>query len=380
MINDKKIRIEFQGVVKNFYFFAKDFKIFKWLYNGKGHTKEFRVLKGINFKIYDGEIVGILGANGAGKSTVLKMIAGIYTQNGGKIKVDGKVTSLLELGAGFNPMMTGRENIYFKGNIMGLSKSFIDSIVDDVVDFADIGDYMEMPLMSYSSGMSARLGFALAVMVDPEILIIDEVFAVGDRDFQQKSKAKTMEFFEQGKTILFVSHSEDLIRTFCSRVIYLKDGFIQYDGNVEDGIKAYHADIAKNTKNYGMVYERNVISGGKLELYFNVGRIHEGKVFEIIEFSSNDISIAKVATELRKYHDHNFTDFDIEKISDSKMKISLDASNVCNLGFISFELKYKNSIHYSYIYSGDDMVLNDQYRLRLRHMSRKFVFDLTNNH
>lgn len=372
----KKDRIKLTGVVKNFYFFKKDYRIFKWLYNGRGHEKEFRVLKGINFTIKDGEIVGILGANGAGKSTILKIIAGIYTATRGKVHVDGKVTSLLELGAGFNPMLTGRENIYFKGNILGLSNEEIDNIIDDVIDFADIGDYMEMPLKSYSSGMGARLGFALAVMVDPEILIIDEVFAVGDKNFQQKSKEKTMEFFELGKTILFVSHSESLIKNFCNRVIYLRDGFVQFDGDVDEGIAMYHSDIQKKSKNYGFIYERMEDDGDYVNIIGEVGRIYEAEVFENIDLSEVTFKICKVVTSSRKYHDYDFCDFTVSKRGEKQISIRVKKSEVIGQGFVSFMLFYKEKNYHSFVYRGDDTITMAEGKFRIRHLTRKFVFDL----
>ena len=239
--------IEVKKLHKKFWFFKKDFKRIIWLLNRNKFDKEFHVLKGISFDVHAKETVGILGVNGAGKSTLLKIVSGIYNPTAGSVKVDGKVSSLIELGAGFNNELTGLENIYLKGTITGMKTTEIDAIIDDVVEFADIGEYMDMPLSSYSSGMKARLGFALAVSVDPDILIIDEVFAVGDKDFQNKSKKKTEEFFKQGKTILFVSHSEGLIREFCERVIYLKDGKIAYDGPVEGGLEVYRKDVNFNS-------------------------------------------------------------------------------------------------------------------------------------
>lgn len=372
-------RIKLDGVVKNFYYFKKDFKRFNWLLNGNGYTQEFRVLKGLNFEINDGEIVGILGANGAGKSTTLKIIAGIYTASTGNVEVNGKVTSLLELGAGFNPILTGRENIYFKGNVIGLSEQEIDNILDDVIEFADIGEYMDMPLNSYSSGMAARLGFALAVMVDPEILIIDEVFAVGDRDFQQKSRAKTMEFFEQGKTILFVSHSEDLIRSFCNRVIYLKDGFVQYDGEVEGGIAMYHEDIRKGSKTYGMVYEKCRTDNENIDFYFDLGRMYENKVFEPLDLDKIKIEAAKVSVEKRKYFEPGSIPVEVEKVSEYGIKVRVKLENILSKGYFGFQFEYKNHTFYAHTFRGDDTLIIDEKRMRIRHLSRKLVFDFTEN-
>ena len=157
----------------------------------------------------------------------------------------GKVGSLINLSAGFHPDYTGRKNIYYKGTIMGMSKAEIDGIMDEICDFVDLGEYFDRPLRMYSSGMAARLGFALAVYSKPEILIIDEVLAVGDKNFRQKSRQKVVELFREGKSVLFSSHSDEMIREFCSRVIYLKDGRIMFDGNVEEGLRKYNEDICR---------------------------------------------------------------------------------------------------------------------------------------
>ncbi len=244
-LEERELKIEIKGLVKYFYAFKKDFRRLLWLVTKKGFDKEFRVLNGVNFKVYEGEIVGILGKNGAGKSTLLKIISGVYLQTAGIVNVNGNVSSLLELSAGFNGLLTGRENIYLKAGVIGMSKEQVDEIIDDIIEFAGVGEYIDMPLLSYSSGMSARLGFALAINVDSSILIIDEVFAVGDSEFREKSKKKTLQLFEQGKTILFVSHSESLVRQLCTRVICIEDGFISFDGNVDEGLKYYNEIIMK---------------------------------------------------------------------------------------------------------------------------------------
>ena len=170
----------------------------------------------------------------------MSLVAGITFPTEGEINVYGKIGSLINLAAGFNPQYTGRENIYYKGIIMGMDKSEVDDILDEVIDFADLGEYFDLPLKTYSSGMVARLGFALAVFSDPEILIIDEVFAVGDKDFREKSMKKTKEMFTSGKSILFSSHVDIQIKQFCNRVIYLEDGKIVFDGDVDEGLKMYN--------------------------------------------------------------------------------------------------------------------------------------------
>ncbi|MFV0425166.1 MAG: ABC transporter ATP-binding protein [Bacilli bacterium] len=235
-------RIKVDNITKNFFFFKRDLKKLIWAFTGKAYDKKFEILKGVSFTISDREIVGIIGKNGAGKSTVLKLIAEIYYPNSGNISVNGSIASLIELSAGFEPDLTGRENIMLKGQLMGFTRDFLISVMSDIIKFAEIGDYIDLPLKTYSSGMKARLGFALSAKTNPDILIIDEVFAVGDKNFQEKSKKMTMKFFEEGKTILFVSHSENQVKDLCERVIYLKDGHIAFDGNPDEAFEMYNKD------------------------------------------------------------------------------------------------------------------------------------------
>ena len=237
--------ITIRNLTKTFYLFNKDYHILPWLFTKKGCKAEKVALNDISLDIKKGEMVGLIGKNGAGKSTLMKLIAGITFPTKGTVEVDGKVGSFINLTAGFNTDFTGRKNLYYKGMLTGKTEAEIDAVIDDIIEFVDIGDYLDLPMRMYSSGMSARLGFALAVFTDPDILIIDEVFAVGDKNFQEKSKAKTAELFDAGKTVLFSSHSDALIKQFCNRVIYIKDSRIAFDGDVDEGIRIYNEDIRK---------------------------------------------------------------------------------------------------------------------------------------
>lgn len=240
--------ITVNNISKTFVLFDKDWKILRWIFTHKGYQSKREVLKHISFTVKDGEVVGLIGVNGAGKSTLMKIIAGITFPTEGTVQVAGKIGSLINLSAGFNPDYTGRKNIYYKGTIMGMSKSEIDNIIEDIEEFVDLGEYFDRPVRMYSSGMSARLGFALAVYCNPDVLIIDEVLAVGDKAFQSKSRAKVMELFEAGKAVIFSSHSDTLIRQFCSRVIYIKNGEIAFDGDVEEGLSLYNDDVNRKKK------------------------------------------------------------------------------------------------------------------------------------
>ena len=183
--------------------------------------KEHYALHDVNFDIYEGECVGIIGTNGSGKSTILKIITGVLTPTSGEVKVDGRISALLELGAGFNMEYSGLENVYLNGTMIGFSKEEIDARLDDILEFADIGDFIHQPVKTYSSGMFVRLAFAVAINIDPEILVVDEALSVGDVFFQAKCYHKFEEFKKQGKTILFVSHDLSSVSKYCDRVVLL---------------------------------------------------------------------------------------------------------------------------------------------------------------
>jgi ABC-type polysaccharide/polyol phosphate transport system ATPase subunit len=207
----------------------------------KKYHKEFYALDNINLEIKEGETLGIIGKNGAGKSTLLKILTGVLTQTSGSIKINGMVSALLELGAGFNPELSGYDNLYFNGMIMGYSREEMREKEEGILAFADIGDYVHQPVKTYSSGMFARLAFAVAVNVDPDILIVDEVLSVGDMRFQQKSIRKMNEFREKGKTILFVTHDTGVVNKFCTRAVWLDQGRILKQGETDSVTKHYMA-------------------------------------------------------------------------------------------------------------------------------------------
>ena len=210
----------------------------------KNH-ETFSAIDGLDLELKKGEVLGILGKNGAGKSTLLKMITGVVTPTSGEIKINGKISSLLELGAAFNSELTGIENIYQHGQVMGLTNEQIEATKQDIIDFADIGDHLYQPVKTYSSGMFARLAFACAINVNPDILIVDEVLSVGDMAFQLKCFKKFEQFKEKGKTILFVTHNvTDVIRN-CTRSIIINDGKKIYDGDVKGGVEKYKKIIVK---------------------------------------------------------------------------------------------------------------------------------------
>lgn len=205
----------------------------------KKYHNDFFALQDVSFSIGKGEVVGIIGKNGSGKSTLLKILTNVLAPTSGSVSVTGRVSSLLELGAGFNPEMTGRENVYFQGAIVGLARRETDLHMDDILQFADIGDFIDQPVKSYSSGMFVRLAFACAVNVSPDILIVDEALAVGDAVFQRKCYAKLDAFKAAGKTILLVSHDMETVKRLCSRVILLDGGHLLQDGSPPEVVLSY---------------------------------------------------------------------------------------------------------------------------------------------
>lgn len=244
--------ITFDNVTKTYILYKNDKERFKALFFKPKNPKTNKALNGVSIKIYPGESVGIVGDNGAGKSTLLKMITGVTFPDSGEVTVNGKVAALLELTAGFSMEMTGRENIYLKGYILGLEDDYIKEIEEKIIDFAELGDYIDQPVRTYSSGMKMRLGFAINVNIDPEILVVDEALAVGDANFKKKCKAKINEIIKSGTTVLFVSHSADSVREICQRSIYLKKGTVIFDGPTEETLKVYKdtkaAEAAKKKK------------------------------------------------------------------------------------------------------------------------------------
>ncbi|MEA1927880.1 MAG: ABC transporter ATP-binding protein [Candidatus Auribacterota bacterium] len=220
---------------------------------------DFWALKNISFSIAPGETIGVIGPNGSGKTTLLSILAGAMVPTAGSLDIRGRIGCLLELGAGFHPDLTGRENIYLNASIMGIPQSIIEDKFDQIVEFSGLGHFIETPLRFYSSGMSVRLGFSVIVVADPEVLLVDEVLAVGDKAFQKKSAERMHQFKEEGKTIVVVSHDMSVIRNFCDRVIYLQEGEIILQGAANDIVNRYTGDI-----------QAQMIEGGPGQ-----GRIHE---------------------------------------------------------------------------------------------------------
>ncbi len=237
---DKPV-IEFKSVSKIYTLYKSSSQQFLALFHEPKGAKKHKALDDINLKIFKGESVGIVGNNGAGKSTILKMITGVTFPSSGDVEVHGRVAALLELTAGFSLEMSGRENIYLKGYLLGLNDEQIKEIEPLVIEFAELGDYIDQPVRTYSSGMKMRLGFAININTKPEILVIDEALSVGDAKFKAKCNKKIHELIESGVTVLFVSHSVNAVKETCNRAIYLKKGKILFDGDVETALEMHNS-------------------------------------------------------------------------------------------------------------------------------------------
>jgi lipopolysaccharide transport system ATP-binding protein len=288
----------------------KNFRKIKNLKDASNHTDEdvFWALKDVSFNLQKGEILGIIGQNGAGKSTLLKLLSRITYPSAGKIETRGKVASLLEVGTGFNPELTGRENVYLNGTILGLSKKEIDERFWDIVKFSGIEKFIETPVKRYSSGMKVRLAFAVAAHLEPEVLIIDEVLAVGDADFQRKCIGKMQEISDgTGRTVLFVSHNMAAVKTLCTRGIVLKGGQKVFDGSQTDAINFYQSNLdnAGNLDYIDNIEDApgnefvRIINFGIKPLEGNILSITSGVYFEVLLYNFVEKANLDITFELR---------------------------------------------------------------------------------
>lgn len=239
-----KTVIEFKNVVKTYKLFKNDKQRFKAIFFKKTPFKPKRAVNNVSFKINQGESVALFGKNGAGKSTILKMITEVTYPTSGEIIIDGRVSALLELTSGFDPEFTGRENIYLKGQILGVQNEEIKKLENTIVEFSELGDYIDQPVRTYSSGMKARLGFSINVNIEPEILIVDEALSVGDEEFRRKCIKKINELLEKDNiTLLYVTHATKTAKDFCKRGMVMQEGKLIYDGDIEEAMRIYTETI-----------------------------------------------------------------------------------------------------------------------------------------
>ena len=240
--------VVFDHVSKEYTLYRDNKEQFLALFHHSKNLRKHMALKDVSLTIQKGESVGIIGNNGAGKSTMLKMITGVAFPTSGEVTVNGRVAALLELTEDFSDEMTGRENIYLKGYLLGLTDEYIRSIEERIIAFAELGDYIDQPVRTYSSGMKMRLGFAVNINTDPEILVVDEALSVGDASFKKKCKEAIAEIIQKGTTVLYVSHSPADVRKICTRAIYLVKGQVVFDGDVEEALTIYEKQNAGKAK------------------------------------------------------------------------------------------------------------------------------------
>ena len=250
MIKLKNVGMKFNlGIEKNNSIketFIRFFQFKKRKERKEKRNQYFWALKDISFNIEKGEVVGLIGSNGAGKSTMLKVVSGVMKPTQGKVEVNGVISPMIELGAGFDPELTARENIYLNGSILGYSRSFINEKFNEIVEFSELKDFLDVPVRNFSSGMTAKLAFSIATVVDPEILIVDEILSVGDIKFQEKSKQKMMEMIKGGTTVLYVSHSLDSIRELCTKVVWIEHGKLIEVGSPKEVCDHYYKKQMEN--------------------------------------------------------------------------------------------------------------------------------------
>lgn len=245
---DSEIAVNIKNLSKTFYLYEDQKSSLKQLaasWFNQGRTKKFHALDNINLEFNHGDFVGVIGRNGSGKSTLLKLIAGIYNPDkGSKLEVRGRVVPFLELGVGFNPDLSGRENIYLNGTILGMTRKYLEQKFDDIVEFAELRDFIDNPVKNYSSGMMVRLAFSIAIQADADIYILDEILAVGDEAFQVKTKSVINRFVEEKKTVIYVSHALESVEKFCNKAVWIDRGVLKYAGDPKTGVALYRKSMA----------------------------------------------------------------------------------------------------------------------------------------
>ena len=375
------VAIRVKDLTKKYKLYQKRSERLANAFGKEKNIKEFYALKGVSFEISKGECVGIIGHNGAGKSTLLKLLTGVAFPTSGEIEINGRLASMLELGSGFNPELTGMENIYFNGSLNGLTKEEIDGKLKDILEFADIGNFIEQPVKNYSSGMFARLAFAVAINVDPDILIVDEILSVGDVGFQVKCMEKFNEFKKKGKTILYVSHGLGTVKKFCDRAIWLQKGEVVDDGNSVIVVERYY-NLNFNPANIEQLKDHKSDIINSIAVKSNTKNVEYLEKLDLeVEYDliSNNLKDPNIVLEFRK------TDYEpgttrgndqfvcginskdnIKNIpfnlGVNKLKVSLNKVNlVAGVYYIDFVLRDGEEEVYRKI-NGYSFTLNDKYR------------------
>lgn len=375
------VAIRVKDLTKKYKLYQKRSERLANAFGKEKNIKEFYALKGVSFEISKGECVGIIGHNGAGKSTLLKLLTGVAFPTSGEIEINGRLASMLELGSGFNPELTGMENIYFNGSLNGLTKEEIDGKLKDILEFADIGNFIEQPVKNYSSGMFARLAFAVAINVDPDILIVDEILSVGDVGFQVKCMEKFNEFKKKGKTILYVSHGLGTVKKFCDRAIWLQKGEVVDDGNSVIVVERYY-NLNFNPANIEQLKDHKSDIINSIVVKSNTKNVEYLEKLDLeVEYDliSNDLKDPNIVLEFRKTDYEPGTTRGNDQfvcginskdnmknipfnLGVNKLKVSLNKVNlVAGVYYIDFVLRDGEEEVYRKI-NGYSFTLNDKYR------------------
>ncbi|MDY3373286.1 MAG: ABC transporter ATP-binding protein [Terrisporobacter othiniensis] len=350
--------IKINNICKTYRIYKKPFqRVIDLMFNKKNYI-EYKALKNINLEIEKGEAVGVLGKNGAGKSTLLKIITGVVKPTSGTIDINGKISAILELNSGFDQELTGYENIYIKGAILGYSKEEIDNKIDEIIKFADIGKYINQPVRTYSSGMKSRLGFAIAVNVDPDILIVDEALSVGDDIFRTKCLAKMTDFVKNGKTIFFVSHSLFTIKSFCTKCAWIKDGELITYGKTGEVVAKYETYLKEEkAKQKAEIKKASKEEALERKDYIGIEKFKFGK--PKAQFNFNENVNYEFVYDVKKEMDGlkwSFTVWDAEKkelYSSDKMGDSYVVNNSLGKHKLNVVLKDLNLLPGNYYLSGE---------------------------
>ncbi|WP_080055438.1 ABC transporter ATP-binding protein [Spirosoma aerolatum] len=335
--------------------------------NSKGQSDYVWALKDINFEVMPGEVLGIIGKNGAGKSTLLKILSKVTGPTIGRINFNGRIGSLLEVGTGFHPDLTGRENIFLNGAILGMTKREIRSKLDEIIDFSGCERYVDTPVKRYSSGMTVRLGFAVAAHLDPEILVVDEVLAVGDAEFQKKAIGKMQDVSRnEGRTVLFVSHNLNAISLLCNRAILIENGQILVDGFTEKIINRY-------------IENQSILASGQLNLEtIKRDKLDSDIIFRDVRFNEYPVKFGndiEIILKLKQQKDNDFQDLEIGVgIYDIHDKMLIHTSNK----FISKTLKHKSD-HQEYVFIIKNNLSPQTYRINLFLKTEKGIQDWLQN-
>ena len=359
------VAIRVKDLTKKYKLYQKRSERLANAFGKEKNIKEFYALKGVSFEISKGECVGIIGHNGAGKSTLLKLLTGVAFPTSGEIEINGRLASMLELGSGFNPELTGMENIYFNGSLNGLTKEEIDGKLKDILEFADIGNFIEQPVKNYSSGMFARLAFAVAINVDPDILIVDEILSVGDVGFQVKCMEKFNEFKKKGKTILYVSHGLGTVKKFCDRAIWLQKGEVVDDGNSVIVVERYY-NLNFNPANIEQLKDHKSDIINSIAVKSNTKNVEYLEKLDLeVEYDliSNDLKDPNIVLEFRKTdYEPGTTRGNDQFVCGINSKDNLNKVNlVAGVYYIDFVLRDGEEEVYRKI-NGYSFTLNDKYR------------------